>query len=285
MIQQILVLAGQGLVYVAIAYILIYGNKAAADWYGLKKDLDANHAIEEDSNLAVGLRRAGLYLGLGIAFEGVISGPSSGSFIIDVAAVITYGLIASVFFLGARVINDWVVLGSMSNTTEIKEGNVAVGLVEFGAFIATGLIARASMLGEGGGYTTAVVFFLIGQALLLAVALGYEIVSPYKVRAAIKDGNAAAGLRVGGLMIALAVGINGAVAYDFVSWTHNLSFLAIDGGIVILFMIGTSLVVDRFFLPGTNIVTEIERDKNVAAISVVVAMNIVAGLVISASII
>lgn len=277
-------MAGRGIVYVAIAYCFIFLNKYAADAYARSKGFCPDQEIEEYSNLAVALRRIGLYLGLGLAFYGVISGPSFG-FMNDVVAIASYGFIASLFFFGARVANDFVVLGSMSNTEEVRGGNVAVGLVECGAFIATGFIAMGSMQGLGGGYLTAIAFFIVGQFILWAVTVGYEAVTSFSMKKEIENGNPAAGLQLGGLMVAVALGIHGAVAYDFVSWSYNLTALLIDGSIVVLMMVLVSLVIDRVFFKGTNIKQEIVRDHNVAAIGVVVTLKIVAALLVSASII
>lgn len=273
-----------GASFLLIAYLLLYLNKVASDWYAKSKGLDNDHAIEEDSNLAVGLRKSGLYLGIMLGMYGVISGPSAGYWQ-DVFDVATYGLVVSIFFVFARGFNDFVVLGHVSNTAEVKRGNLAVGLVEFGAFIATGIIAMSSMIGEGGGYLGAILFFVAGQIVLLLVTLVYEWVTPWSVKDEIKKGNAAAGLRLGGLMVAVAVAIHGAIAVDFVSWDYNLRVLAVNGIIAVIFMLLISVVIDRFFFRGTNIETEIVRDRNVAAIGVVTALQIAGAFAISAAVI
>lgn len=284
MMLAIAAMVGNGVAYMVVAYTFIYGNKLAADFWAKGKGFDVDYAIEEESNLAAALRRGGLYLGLMIGMYGVISGPSDG-LVADMAAIILYGAIVSVFFLGARIFNDFVLLGHMSNTSEVKNGNVAVGWVEAGGFVATGIIAMSSMMGEGGGWYTAVGFFIVGQLLLLLVSVVYEVVTPWSVRDEISKGNPAAGLKLGGLMVAIAVAIHGAIATDFVSWQYNLSILAVEGVIAVVLMMIISYTVDRLFLPNTTIETEIVRDKNVAAISKVVALQIAAALCISAAVI
>ncbi len=272
-----------GACYMAIVYLLLYGNKLLSDWYARTKGYDADHAIEEQSNLAVALRRAGLYLGIMLGMYGVISGPSRG-LVLDLWDIASYGVIVSVFFVFARGFNDMVVLGSMRNTDEVKGGNIAVGLVECGALIATGVIAMASMQGQGGSYLTAVIFFIIGQLALLAVTLVYEWVTPWSVGDEIKTGNPAAGLKLGSLMVAVAIATSGAIAVDFTSWGNNLTILVFDGGLAVLFMMALSYLIDRFFLPGTDIETEIVRDRNVAALAVVAALQIAGAFVIAAAV-
>jgi uncharacterized membrane protein YjfL (UPF0719 family) len=279
-VQQVL----YGATYLLIAYALLYLNKVGSDWYAKSKGLDNDHAIEEESNLAVALRKSGLYLGIMLGMYGVISGPSAGYFK-DVFDIITYGVIVSIFFGFARTFNDFVVLGRMGNTEQVKRGNIAVGLVEFGAFIATGIIAMSTMIGEGGGYIGAILFFIFGQIVLLLVTVIYEWVTPWHVKAEIKNGNAAAGLRLGGLMVAVAIAISGAVATDFVSWDYNLMVLGVNGVLAVFFMVLISFGIDRFFFGGTDIQTEIVRDKNIAAIGVVTALQIAGGFAISAAIV
>lgn len=283
-LSQVIKPALFGACYVAVVYLLLYANKVLSDWYAHTKGYDADNAIEEESNLAVALRRAGLYLGIMLGMYGVISGPSRG-LLLDLWDIASYGAIVSVFFVFARGFNDLVVLGSMSNTDEVKNGNVAVGLVECGALIATGVVAMASMQGQGGSYMTAIAFFIIGQLALLAVTVVYEWVTPWSVSDEIKAGNPAAGLKLGSLMVAVAIATSGAVAVDFTSWGENLTILVVDGGMAVFFMMVLSYVIDRFFLPGTNIETEIVRDRNVAALTVVAALQIAGAFVIAAAVV
>jgi uncharacterized membrane protein YjfL (UPF0719 family) len=281
---SILMQALTGACFILVAYVLLYFNKSVSDIYARTKGLDNDHAIEEGSNLAVALRKSGLYLGIMLGMYGVISGPSQG-LMKDIIDVSVYGLIVSVFFVIARGFNDFVVLGYVDNTKEVKNGNVAVGLVEFCAFIATGIIAMSSMSGQGGNYLTAIGFFVIGQLVLLCVTLFYEWFTPWSVKNEIMDGNVAAGLRLGGLMVAIAISLHGAIAIDFESWGKNLTVLAIDGALAVLFMSLISLSLDRFFFKGTDVGTEIVRDQNVAAIAVVTALQIAGALAISAAVV
>lgn len=284
MIFDMVIHLSRGVAYMAIAYAFMYGNALAMNKYSLTRGLDVISAIEEDSNLAVALRRSGLILGLMISMYGVIVGPSVG-FMMDLILIAGYGALVSVLFLGVRFFNDFVILGHISNTEEVKNGNVAVGWVEAGGYVATGIILMSSMMGQGGDWTTALGFCLFGQILLLAVVVLYEIITPWSVREEIRKGNPAAGLKLGGLMVALAVAIHGAIAIDFISWSVNLTILMVEGTVAIILMMVIALVVDRIFLKRTDIETEIVRDKNVAAITMIVALQIAGALCISAAVV
>ncbi len=277
-------MAAKGAAFIAIMYTLIYANKRWCDYWAQQRGLNTNHAIEEESNQAAALSRGGLYLGLGIAMYGVISGPSNG-FVNDLLAVLGYGALVSLFFLGARTFSSTVVLRYVNNTDEIKKGNLAVGFVEGGSYLATGIIAMSSMSGTGGNAFTATGFFVLGQLLLLVASFLYEVTTKWSVEEEIKKGNGSAGLLFAGIAIAMAIALHGSVSSDFVSWSYNMTFLFTEGVIALIFMVALSIFVDWLFLPGTDIRTEVVRDQNLAAISVVVAMKIAGGLAISAAVI
>lgn len=284
MITEFGIMAASGAAFMLIMYTFIYGNKRWCDFWAKRRGLCVDHAIEEDSNLAAALQRAGLYAGLAIGMYGVISGPSAG-FVEDVLSILGYGALVSMFFLGARLFNHNVVLRYVDNTTELKRNNVAVGWVECGSYIATGIMAMSSMMGEGGNFLSSIMFFISGQLLLLLIAFLYERTTSWNVREEIAKGNAAAGLLFAGLNVAVAVALHGAIATDFVSWQYNLPFLASEGILAVVFMMILSKFVDLLFLPGTDIKTEVVRDQNVAAITVVVAMKVAGALAISAAVI
>lgn len=284
MITQLGIMVASGAAFMLIMYTFIYGNKRWCDFWAKKRGLDVDHAIEEESNQAVALQRAGLYSGIAIGMYGVISGPSTG-FVSDVLSIIGYGALVSLFFLGARTFNHNVVLRYVDNTAELKRNNVAVGWVECGSYIATGIMAMSSMMGQGGNALSSIGFFVIGQLLLLLIAVLYERTTKWSVREEIVKGNAAAGLLFAGLNVAVAVALHGAIATDFVSWQYNLPFLLLEGTIAVVLMMILSRFVDWLFLPGTDIETEVVRDQNVAAITVVVAMKVAGALAISAAVI
>lgn len=284
MIKNIVTMALTGAAMMAIMYLYTLCNKLWCDYWANRRGINVNHAIEEESNLALALERGGLYAGLAIGMYGVISGPSVG-LINDLLSILGYGALVSAFFLAARVFNNTIVLRYVDSMKELKDGNLAVGWVKCGSYLATGIMAMSSMMGQGGNALSAIGFFVIGQMLLLLVSFLYELTTNWSVRAEVAKGNAAAGLLFAGIAVAVAISLHGAIAVDFESWSYNLPFLAIEGILAVSFMMVLSKFVDWLFLPGTNIETEVVRDQNVAAITVVVAMKIAGALAISAAVI
>ncbi len=279
---------GQGLIYVIICIFFIWLVKQIDDWR--TKDFNDDTHID-DGNAAVGLRRAGLYLGIAIALSGAIQGSSSG-FFIDLIQLLIDGLIITGFMFSCRFLNDFMMLGNIDNDAEcIKEftdengqttvGNTAVGMVEAGMYLATGFILNGAVSGSGGtflqGIASAVLFFILGQLALLIFGLLYELITPFNVRQEIKENNLAAGIGLGGILIALGIILKSSISGEFTGWTNDLTGFGIYAAFGIVMLLIFRAVVDKLLLPTTNIATEIKEDKNVAALIVIQsAINAVA---------
>ncbi|MBI9086924.1 MAG: DUF350 domain-containing protein [Desulfobacterales bacterium] len=273
---------GQGAVYAVIAFLFMVAAKKIAD--KRTTTIDDDHEILEKSNVAIGFRRTGLYIAYAIAFSGTLSGVSAG-FAGDVIALFVDGILITVCLFACRTLNDRVMLAHIDNDQEALNGNVAVGLAECGMYIATGFVLNGSFSGGSGnlmaGVVSALVFFLAGQAALLICGYCYELLTPFNVRDEIEKGNAAAGIALAGMLIALGIILRASIAGPSVNWTADLiSFgLYTVYGIVLLLIFNKAI--DRFLLPYTNIAVEVERDRNIAALALTEAAVIAVAIVIS----
>ena len=279
----------QGFVYVIVGMFFIWLVKRIDDWR--TKEFDDDVHID-DGNVAVGLRRAGLYLGVAIALSGAMGGTSKG-FFIDIIQLIIDGLIITGFMFSSRFINDYIMLGHISNDEECVRvyihpeegkrtvGNTAVGMVEAGMYLATGFILNGSISGTGGTFfqsiASAILFFILGQMVLLVFGFLYELITPFNVRTEIKNNNLAAGVGLGGILVAMGIILMASISGPFTGWGRDLASFMIYAGYGIVMLLIFRFVVDRLLLPTTNIATEVKEDRNVAALVVVVsAINAVA---------
>jgi uncharacterized membrane protein YjfL (UPF0719 family) len=279
---------GQGLMYVILGVFFIWLVKKVDDWRTREFDDD----VEIDNgNVAVGLRRAGLYLGIAIAISGAMKGTSSG-FFPDLFQLMIDGLIITGFMFSSRFVNEYMMLGKINNDQECVKiiitpegkkitGNSAVGMVEAGMFIATGFILNGSISGIGGsfieGIASAGLFFILGQMALLLFGFLYELTTSFNVRNEIQNNNLAAGIGLGGTLMAFGIILMASLSGPFTGWAHDiLSFcLYTVYGIIMLLVFKT--VIGRLLLPTTSIAMEIKEDRNVAAMIVVeCAINAVA---------
>lgn len=285
---------GQACVYVAAGILFIWLAKYVDDWR--TKDFNDDEHID-DGNVAVGLRRAGLYLGIAIALSGALRGASKG-FWFDSIQLFIDGLIITGLMFSSRFINDFIMLGHINNDAECirifklpdgrqKVGNTAVGIVEAGMYLGTGFILHGAISGTSAGFfqgiVSAVLFFVVGQLALLIFGLLYELITPFNVRKQIKANNPAAGIGLSGSIAALAIILMASISGPFTGWKSDLASFGIYAVFGIAALLICRVVIDKLLLPTTNIVTEITEDKNTAAVLVVESAVIAVAIVIAFS--
>ncbi|MDQ7004691.1 MAG: DUF350 domain-containing protein [Ghiorsea sp.] len=221
--------------------------------------------LTEKDNLAIALIMCGYYFATVAIFVGALTGPSQG-LINDLMQVGGYSILGLVFLNLSRFVNDKLILRTFCNVEKLtQDQNVAVGAVQFGTYVATGMIAAGAVMGTGGGVATAVVFFILGQLSLFLFSYIYDFITPYSIQEAIGNGNVAAGTALGGTLIALGVIVSNGVAGDFVSWQVNLTHLALVNVMAFVFLPLVRLMMDKLVIPGADLSEEIIRDKNLGA--------------------
>ena len=213
---------------------------------------------------------------------GAVTGASKG-FVSDVMLLCVEGCMIMVFMLIARTVNNKFIIRKLDNDRAIYESNTAVGVVEAGSYIATGIIAYASVIGVGGPWWSPAIYFVLGQLSLLVIVALYQVITPYDVVHEVREGNVAAGVMLCAMLIAFGLILKGAIAGPFGGWTTDLtSFsLSVISGLVMIILLFNKMI-DTFFLPNTKIRIEIERDKNVAAIIVVGCVKVALAFIIGA---
>ncbi len=282
----------QGFCFALVSIIFILLAKWLDDMRTTNFD-DDRHI--DDGNVAVGLRRAGLYLAIAIAMAGALSGGSAG-FWKDIGCLLVDGVIITACLFISRFINDFIMMGHLDNDRECAKiftledgrtitGNTALGMVEAGMYLATGFILNGSLSGGGGTFIqsilSAIIFFVLGQAVLLAFGLVYETMTPFNIRDEIKENNVAAGIGLAGLLVALGVILKGSLAGPFTGWGSDIGGFFIYTIFGMILLLGFRAVIDRFLLPTTNLATEIKEDRNVAALVVVEGAMIAVALIIA----
>ncbi len=247
-----------GLIFLLITVVLFLFAKVI-------KDLSTPYSINEElrtGNDAAACSLAGYFCATIFILLGAILGPSQG-LRQDIICFIGYGFLGIVLLNISRLINDKIILYQFSNVKEIIEDrNAGTGAVEFGSYIASGLVVAGSIHGEGGGVTTALVFFLLSQLVLIIFSWLYNRLTPFDVHAEIERDNIAAGVAFGGSLVALGVILLKGAVGNFISWQYNLTNFAICviSGLILLPLI--RLFFDKLILPGTNLNYEISHDQN-----------------------
>jgi len=271
---------GQAVVFAAEAFVFMWLAKLVLDRRE-RRVYSADRQIAESGNLAIALRRAGVYLGVAVGMLGALSG-GGGDFLADVLATAIEGAAVFVFLFVALVVSDRIVVTGLDNAGALRDGNVAVGLVELGISVATGLVAYGSFAGEGGGLASAVVFFALGQVGLVLLTIAYERVTPYHVLDGVRAGNVAAGLMLGGMLLAFGFILNACLSGRFVGWQQDLTSFGASAGAGLVVLLLLQWPIDRLFLPGTTLRHHIEAAPNPAAVAVAVSVKLALAVVIGA---
>ena len=281
--------------YLGSSGLPILGIVLVAVWIGkLVRDVLTRYRIDEEltdkNNAAVGLALAGYYIGLAIAISGVVTGPESDTLGADLISVGVYSLIAIVLLNISALINDKLILYKFNNQDElVNDKNSGTGATMAGSYLATGLIVNAAVSGEvaGGwvkGLIACLVFFALGQVVLVLAGLWYQLITKYDIHKVIgEDNNVAAGVGFGGFLFAMGYVLRAAMTGESVSWSVDLISFALYVAIALILLTIGRLITDKIFLPKAKISDEIGGQGNIAAASIAAAIYIaIAVLIVSA---
>ena len=213
--------------------------------------------LVEKDNAAFALVLCGYYLGLTFSIGGVIAGPSAG-LENDLIDMLVYGPLAIILLNLSALINDRFILSEFNIKKEIlQDQNCGTGVVEFAIFIATGLNIFGALYGLGGSIVTAVVFWFVGQTVLILASKYYNFITQYNIHEQIENDNVAVGIGFAGALIAIGNLLRAASAENFISWQDNLTTFIIFIGIGVILLPVIRTLTDRILLPGRSLSDEL----------------------------
>lgn len=262
------------LLYVALVFAFLFISKKISD--ALTR-FDDDAAIEKDNNTAVSLRRFGLYVGISIALAGVMTDDVSG---IDILVFLLDGAIATAIFFIAHFINEVAIVPKVPNNELIKAGNVSTGILEAGSFIATGILLNGAFSDTEGGTFYSIIFFFIGQALLILAVYLHQKLYRFNVAKCMIQGNLSAGITVAGLLVAYSLILRSSISGEFAGWAESLGWFGISAVTGMAALVIFEKAADLIFLPKTKIADDI-CNENTAAVIIVQAVIISLSLIIS----
>lgn len=257
------------IVHVALGVVVLILAKLSKD---LLSPYQSDVELTSKDNPAFGLALAGYYGGVVAVFLGATQaeGLPAGAGSLAVAKALGLDLAWAVAGIVALNLTRWlmdrVLVSQCRNSDEIVNNrNVAAGVVEGSAFLASGLVLAGAIGATGGTILTALVYFLLSQLTLALLGRAYERFAGYDVAAEVRKGNFAAGVPFGLTLIALSLLMLKATSGDFVSWPVNLFYFAFDAIAGFLLLLVLRWVVDLALLPHARIDEEVVRDRNVNA--------------------
>ncbi len=255
------------LVYLTASFFLFFIGKKV--YQLVNKRINVKDELVVQDNFAFALAHTGYFIGLLLAIGSAIIGPSNG-LLNDLIDIFFYGLLAIVLLNISLIINDKIILRKFSVYDEIiRDQNAGTGVIEGANAIATGLVILGAVSGEGGNFLTAIVFWFLGQIIIILTTFVYAWIVPYDVHEHIEKDNVAAGIGFAGAVVAIANLVRAALMHDFGNWLDSLQDIGIDVVLGLLFLPVARIIADKVLLPGQNLTDEIinqEKPNNGAAI-------------------
>jgi len=252
------------LVYLAASFILFLVGKFVYQLFHPK--IKVAYELVENDNFSFSIAYVGYYIGLLLAIGSAVMGDSEG-LLIDLTNIGIYGLMSIILLNLSILINDKIILNKFSVRKEIiEQGNVGTGIVEGANAVATGLIILGAIHGEGygagGPIVTALLYWVIGQALMFVTSIVYNAIVPYDIHDHIEKGNAAVALGFAGALISIGNLIRFALMHDFESWLITFEDVLLDVGIGLAFLPLVRLMTDKILLPGQKLTDEIVNQEH-----------------------
>ena len=266
-------------VYLASSFTLFFIGKYLYQIF--HRGYNVQEELVEKDNLAFALAHTGYFIGLVLAIGGIMMGETEG-LLIDLMYIGIYGIIALILLNLSIIINDKIILRKFSVKKEITEDqNEGTGLLEGASSIATGLIIMGSIYGEGGGIVTVLIYWVVGQILLIFTSFVYNWITPFDVHEHIEKDNVAVGVAMAGVIIAVGNLIRHGLMHDFESWYATAEYIAIDFGIGMAFIPIARVITDKILLPGRSLTDElINQEKPNIGAGIIEAFAYIGGSVL-----
>jgi uncharacterized membrane protein YjfL (UPF0719 family) len=219
-------------------------------------------------NKAAAVALGGFLLGVVFVIIPVLTGPSH-SFWADVRATAAYGIGGIVAMALSGLIFEKAF--GIELRQQIAAGNLAAGLVSASIHLASSQLVAGALTGDGGSLAPTIVFWAAGVAAMIAISQLFRQLTPYNDYDLIRNGNVAAALGCGGLIVAVGMMVGYAVSGTFVGYAESFrSFGLLLLAVLALYPV-RQIVVQMLFLGGGfsfrngRLDREIADDRNVGA--------------------
>lgn len=250
----------QSICYFLLSCFLFFLAKVLKD---LATAYDVTSELKK-GNKAVAFSVSGYLIAAIIVVMAALMGPQI-DFVEGLKQFLGYSILGIMLLNVSRVINDKVILRKFCNVKELTEDqNMGTAAVEFGSYVASGLVVAGAVHGSGGGVVTAIAFFFLAQIFLVLFSFLYDFITPFKVHDEIEKDNVAVGLSFGGALVAVGIIMFKGTVGDFVSWTHNLANFGLSVGLSVVMLPTIRFVFDKLFLFRINLNQSLSQERNVA---------------------
>lgn len=246
--------------------------------------------LTTQDNPAFGTALTGYLLGVTFALMGAFHGnlasdlPTMGDAAGQIAlqgVIIAVLMRISLFILQATVLRGIPVQDEI-----VRDRNIGAGAILAGCALASGIVLQGALAGNSDSVALAVrdvlVYWIAGQLVLsIGAALFCKMVRFDFKKALEIDNNAAAGISLGGFLVAVGIIVNAALRGATSDLVRELGIIAIDSAVGLVLLVCAAVVAARLFLPESPMAKEISVDKNPAAGLISAALFIAVALLLA----
>jgi uncharacterized membrane protein YjfL (UPF0719 family) len=213
-------------------------------------------------NAALGVRYASFAIAVIFALLGIFDRAQGDSGIVDFAA---HAAVAVLLIYFSRLLNEWFVLYRFDNNREVvQEKNTAVAVVEGATYMASSYIIAGAFYDWESGLWVAIVWFLIGQILLVLLALLYRAVSS-NTDTQLDGHNLAVGVALGSFLLSGGIVCGASISGPSKGWQQDLFAVTAYIVVWIVLMIAAHFVSDAVVFRKSRLSDEITEQRNIAA--------------------
>jgi uncharacterized membrane protein YjfL (UPF0719 family) len=220
-----------------------------------------NELLHRD-NPALGLRYALFAIATVLAVLGIFDRAQGDS---GVWLFSQHAILAVLLIYLSRFLNDWLILYRFDNNREVVQGkNSAVALVEGATYLASAYIIAGAFDDWENGRLLAIIWFLIGQLLLIGLAFVYRA-ADRSIDAALDDQNLAAGISLASFLLAGGMVCGAVISGPSHGWRDDLLTVAVYIATWLIVMALAHIVSDLLSFRSTRVRDEVMEQRNIAA--------------------
>jgi uncharacterized membrane protein YjfL (UPF0719 family) len=250
------------------ALLILIAAKLARDGFLKLRGYQVNQMVVEKRSLGAATSQSGYLVGVLLGFLGAVSGGGPDPSFVGVAvSVALAGVVAIVLQLAADFVSDQLIFrGMRADKNAVEDVNVTLALGKAAVSIATGLVLRGALSDPDATLVARVIWFAGAQAVMVLAVLLYCRLTPYDDLAEIRRNNLAAGFPIAGILIAVGMIMEVAVAGKH---ADSVAAAALGAGkflgISLVLVYVLRLITSFILLPKVNLSKAIVDDKNIGA--------------------
>jgi len=235
-----------------------------------RRGSDVNEQVTRQKSAGAAIAQTGYLIGVLLGTLGAVAVTDDTTrFLGIVAFVALAGLVAIVLQLLADLLSSALVFRGLGGAGA-ENANVALAVGKAAVSVATGLVLRGAMSDPEIGLLGRIAWFAAGQAVMVLAVLLYCRLTPYDDLGEIKKDNLAAGFPIAGILLAVGLVMEAAIAGKstgaadralVASILEFAKFLGVSLVLVYLFR----LITDRLMLPKVKLANAVVDERNVGA--------------------